>query len=115
MKKIALYILAAAAVFAGCSKNDVNTTPVDPEDAWMYDATLPVPVRLGANTTSLTKGAQINTLEHMNGKTFGFYAINSGNDNDLTENEWSTNVPLMPLEAGAQGVYNVETNRFDFV
>lgn len=123
MKKIALYILAAAAVFAGCSKNDVNTTPVDPEDAWMYDATLPVPIRLGANATSLTKGAQINTLEQMDGKTFGFYAVNSGKDSLITGNQWSVAVDVnkMPLGAsendvikGVKGVYNVETNRFDF-
>lgn len=115
MKRIALYILAAAAVFAGCSKNNINTTPVDPEDAWMYDATLPVPIRLGANSTTLTKGAQINTLAEMDGKTFGFYAVNSGNDYAVTGNNWSTSVPSMPLEPGVQGVYNAETNRFDFV
>ena len=115
MKKIALYILAAAAVFAGCSKNNINTSPVDPEDAWMYDATLPVPIRLGANSTTLTKGAQINSLAAMDGKTFGFYAVNSGNDYAVTGNNWSTSVPSMPLEPGVQGVYNAETNRFDFV
>ena len=116
MKKIALYFLAAAAVFAGCSKNNVETTPVADEDAWMYDATLPVPIRLGASTNTLTKGNPIETLEQMDGKLFGFYAINSGKDS--LEGAWSTNVPNMPLSLkfdGVQGHYNAATRRFDFV
>ena len=116
MKKIALYILAAAAIFAGCGKNNIETSPVADEDAWMYDATLPVPIRLGASTNTLTKGNPIETLEQMDGKLFGFYAINSGKD--PLEGAWSTNVPNMPLSLefdGVQGHYNAAARRFDFV
>lgn len=117
MKKIALYILAAAAIFAGCSKNNIETSPVADEDAWMYDATLPVPIRLGANSGSLTKGEPINDLADMDGKLFGFYAVNSGKD--PLEGGWaSLNLSDMPLSVednGVQGHYNAKTGRFDFV
>jgi len=80
MKKIALYILAAAAVLVGCSKNNADTTPVqNGEDAWMTDLSLPVPIRFSAANSSLTKGA-INTVNDMVGKKFGFFAVNGYNE-----------------------------------
>ena len=79
MKRIALYFLAAAALLVGCNEKNIDTPSVDTEDAWMYDETLPVPIRFSADNGSLTKGA-INSVTDMVGKTFGFYAINSGID-----------------------------------
>lgn len=96
MKKIALYILAAAAIFAGCSKKNIDTTPVNAEDAWMYDATLPVPIQFSAGNSSLTKAALIESVGDMIGKKFGFFATNGNID------DWSkSNLLDMPQNAVA--------------
>lgn len=102
MKKIALYILAAAAILAGCSKKNIETTPVNSEDAWMYDATLPVPVRFSVSNDSFTKAQPIENVDALVGKKFGFYAVNNGADED--EGAWNTSVPDMEMPQGAEAV-----------
>lgn len=102
MKKIALYILAAAAILAGCSKKNIDTTPVNSEDAWMYDATLPVPIRFSLNNDSFTKAQPIENVDALVGKKFGFYAVNNGAD--VNEGAWNTSVPDMEMPQGAEAV-----------
>lgn len=56
MKKFSLYvILIASVLMVGCNKKRYE--PVIPEeDAWMYDATLPVPIKFGISNGITTKG-----------------------------------------------------------
>lgn len=102
MKKIALYFLAAAALFAGCSEKNIEPS-VNAEDAWMYDASLPVPIKFTMGDGSLTKGTQVASLDDMVGKKFGFYAVNSGRDAD-NMGTYTTAIPAL-LETGwKQGI-----------
>lgn len=57
---------------ASCSK-DIAPVPSPDPDAWMYDETLPVPIRFGVGELPATKGA-IETAADMVGKEFGFFA-----------------------------------------
>ena len=99
MKKFALYFLAAAALFAGCSEKNIEPS-VNADDAWMYDETLPVPIRFSASSGSLTKGA-INNVSDMVGKTFGFYAVDSGADHANPAEGWSISTPNLSMPQGA--------------
>ena len=99
MKKFALYFLAAAALFAGCSEKNIEPS-VNADDAWMYDETLPVPIRFSASSGSLTKGA-INNVSDMVGKTFGFYAVDSGADHANPAEGWSISTPKLSMPQGA--------------
>ena len=102
MKKFALYFLAAAALFVGCSEKNIEPS-VNAEDAWMYDASLPVPIKFTMGEGSLTKGTQVASLDDMVGKKFGFYAVNSGRDAD-NMGTYTTAIPAL-LETGwKQGV-----------
>ena len=59
---------------ASCSK-DIAPVPSPDPDAWMYDETLPVPIRFGASSQPLTKGEAIEGPADMAGKDFGFFAF----------------------------------------
>lgn len=63
-------------LMAGCSK-DITPSPSNDPDAWMYNETLPVPIRFSASTEPATKGAAINEAQDMEGKQFGFFAVSS--------------------------------------
>lgn len=77
MKRLGIIILGALAMLmAGCSK-DITPSPSNDPDAWMYNETLPVPIRFSASTEPATKGAAINEAKDMEGKQFGFFAVSS--------------------------------------
>ena len=69
MKRFRFIFLGALVILmAGCSKNNPQTPP--DEDAWMYDLSLPVPVRFGSGLP-LTK-AEVNSLEGLEISIWGF-------------------------------------------
>lgn len=79
---------------ASCSK-DINPISSSDPDAWMYDETLPVPIMFTTGGAPMTKSI-INEVKDMDGKTFGFFAVN-GNVAD-----WSkANGLSMPQNAAA--------------
>ncbi|MBE6238901.1 MAG: fimbrillin family protein [Bacteroidales bacterium] len=74
MKRFSIILLGALAiVMAGCSKNIEPTSP-DP-DAWMHDASLPVPVLFSTGSQPMTKATAIDAAADMVGKDFGFFAF----------------------------------------
>lgn len=83
---------------ASCSK-DIAPVPSPDPDAWMYDETLPVPIRFGVGELPATKGA-INSLAEMQGKDFGFFYTHSGND-DWRQNTEEARGMKMPQNAHA--------------
>lgn len=81
-------------LMAGCSKESHTVSSPDP-DAWMYDETLPVPIRFGVSNLPVTKAA-IDTPADMVGKEFGFFATNSNIE------DWKQDSGLeMPQNASA--------------
>lgn len=101
MKRFSIILLGALAiVMAGCSKNIEPASP-DP-DAWMHDASLPVPILFSSDSQPMTKGAAIDTQSDMLDKEFGFFAFHqkmpswgSSNGNTLADNGivgWKQNV-----------------------
>lgn len=64
-------------MMAGCSKNIEPVSSPDP-DAWIYDASLPVPIRFNSGSLLETKaGGPINVASDMVGKEFGFFAFHN--------------------------------------
>lgn len=76
-----MYFFAAIALLAGCSKEVPQTQQPDP-DAWMFDVSLPVPVRFDAG--GLEVKSAINQTSDLVGKKFAFLAVNE-TVSDLTE------------------------------
>lgn len=70
-----MMILGALAIMmAGCSKDNSVSSP-DP-DAWMYDASLPVPIRFGVSGGPMTKAAINNVYDMVSAEQdFGFFAV----------------------------------------
>ncbi len=79
MKKISLILLATVAIFASCSKH--NDAPiVAPEEAWLYDVNLPVPIQF-SSTSSLTK-AEVVPVDGKfpAGLSLGIFGVNNNGD-----------------------------------
>lgn len=83
---------------AGCSKDIEPVSSPDP-DAWIYDASLPVPILFSSGSMPTTKAAPIDTPEDMarDGKEFGFFAthdkmdaLNENNGLDMPQNALAT-------------------------
>lgn len=95
MKKFSLYvILIASVLMVGCNKKRYE--PAFPEeDAWIYDYTLPVPIKFYIGQDSPATKAQINQWSDMTGEIgiFGYDKYNTGQlsfDKNLLSNEAAT-------------------------
>ena len=77
MKRFSIIFLGALAMFmAGCSK-DPHTVTSNP-DAWIYDASLPVPIRFGVADGPATKSAINNVQDMVDAEhDFGFFALHN--------------------------------------
>lgn len=79
MKRITgIFVLAALAVFtAGCSRNADVEPSVAPEDAWVHDITLPVPIEF-APMGETTKGIVNGNEDLTTSSVFGMFAVAEG-------------------------------------
>lgn len=78
MKRFSIILLGALAMLmASCSKNATEPIPSPDPDAWIYDATLPVPIRFNSGSLMETKGLAIDKASDMVGKEFGFFAFHN--------------------------------------
>lgn len=80
MKKNGLIFLGVLAIFmAGCSKDTPEVQAKPDPDAWMYDVSLPVPIRFGSS--ELDTRAAIEDMSDMVDQRFAFIAVNKNADN----------------------------------
>lgn len=105
MNRILLYVLAAAALLVGCSKDNHKTSSQYDPDAWKYDITLPVPIEFGASALQ-TKGVLVNDLA--NAGKFGVFGVDK-TDTDLSE--YPDALLLNNAEAKFDGGYLTLTER----
>lgn len=118
MKRFGIILLGALAILmAGCSKDAHTASSPDP-DAWMYNETLPVPIRFSSGDLLATKAAAINSPEDMVGKEFGFFAthnnmatLSDSNGLDMPQNALGTCVAV-PESNPATVQFNFEGGPF---
>lgn len=103
-----MYFFAAIALLAGCSKEVPQTQQPDP-DAWMFDVSLPVPVRFHSGDAA--SKAAIEKATQMVGKRFAFFAVNK---NATDPNDKEINFPNNVKAKCAAIDGNDSQVRFDF-
>lgn len=98
MRKWSLIFFAALAILmAGCERIVETGNPVG-EEPWMYDQTLPVPVKFGVSGTDTR--VSIEDASQIDGNIFGIFAFDKASS-DLTARD-----ELMLRNAPAVGVYS---------
>ncbi len=87
-------ILALASLFliAGCSKSKTEA-PVQDDEEWIYDETLPVPVNFSMPQLGISSKATAETIEDLSGKEIGVFGIKTDLFQDLTINNNPTSGP----------------------
>lgn len=86
---------------AGCSKNNPQ---LPPEDAWIDDLSLPVPIQFGTSSM-VTKATPIDNLDSLKGRIIGILGIDK-----RSEADWSSSDSESILLNNVQGTYDVDDN-----
>lgn len=96
MKRFSIILFGALAILvAGCSKNNPQ---LPPEEAWIDDLSLPVPIQFGSS--KLMTKAPIDELADLEGKTLGILGVDK-----RPEADWSSMTSESVLLSNVKGVY----------
>lgn len=117
MRKFSLYaILVAVCLAAGCNKERYETA-IPGENDWIYDASLPVPIKFGISQSGVeTKAGIVNTWDDVD-KNFAIFGLPKNSDipwTNATGGKIIWNEPATITEINGKGILDLGGEDSDF-